>query len=42
MNLIEQIRKQITIALLIAAKLTATTSASRYYIKTALEYEEEI
>ena len=33
-------RKKITLALLSLALVTATTSAARYYIKTAREYEE--
>ena len=33
------IRKQVTMALLYAARAIATTSAARYYAKTAAEYE---
>ncbi len=38
--MIYSIRKQITLALLYLARVTATTSAARYYIRTAMEYEE--
>lgn len=34
------IRKQITLALLRAVRITATTSAARYYAKCAIEYED--
>jgi len=34
------IRRAITIGLLYVARITATTSAARYYIKTAIDYED--
>lgn len=36
------IRKQITLALLGAAHCLATTSAARYYIRNAKEYEDAL
>lgn len=35
-------RRYITLALLKLARMTAVTSAARYYIKTAIEYEESL
>jgi len=36
------VSKFITLQLLNIAKLTATTSAARYYIKIAIEYEDAL
>lgn len=36
------IRKHLTIAILLLARLTCRTSAGRYYINQALDYEESL